>query len=180
MILFRLRHWQAFLLIFILPFALQYSLTQLTHGFPWYVSLFLNSLPTLVPTLWLWQVGRLLHKRLPASIKISPLYFHLGALYFAAYILVLIYTLGIVRDNLAEGMLPLGPLILLLPMHLFATFCYLYLVYFVARSVVSVERQRIVALNEYIFPLLQAMFLPVGIWFLQPRLNRLCSESTIC
>ena len=179
MYLLRLRHWQAFLLLFILPFALQYALASFVPSSAWPLLLLLNALPTLVPTLWLWWLGSLFYQRLPPSIKISAIYFHLAALYFALYILVLIYTLGLVRESMSEGFLPLGMVALLLPIHLFATFCYLFLVYFVARSVVSVEKQRVVVTNEYILPLLQVMFMPIGIWFLQPRLNKLSSELAI-
>ena len=183
MFLLRLRHWLAFLLLYVFPFILRYALTELlalagvSASAPLVVAI--DALPTLVSVFWLWRMGLYFYRRLPASIKISAVYFHLGALYFALYILLLIYTLGYVRDSIAEGTLPLGMLALLLPIHLFATFCYLYIAYFVARSVVSVEKQRIVTFDEYILPLLQVLFLPIGIWFLQPRLNRLTSELPI-
>ncbi|WP_299825336.1 hypothetical protein [uncultured Pontibacter sp.] len=181
MFLLRLKHWQAFLLLFILPFILQYVFTRLLSvaGLSSDSLLYtlIDSIPTIIPTAWLWLIGLHFYRRLPASIKISALYFHLGVLYFAAYIPLLIYTLGLVRESMAEGTIPLGMLGLLLPMHLFATFCYLYVVYFSARCIASAEKQRIVASNEYIAVLFQIMFLPIGIWFIQPRINRLASKT---
>ncbi|MBC5993080.1 hypothetical protein [Pontibacter cellulosilyticus] len=183
MFLLRLRHWLAFLLLFVFPFIIRYALTELFAftgmSVPAPLAVVLDALPTLVPVYWLWRMGLYFYRRLPASIKISAIYFHLAALYFALYILLLIYTLGYVRDSIADGMLPLGMLALLLPIHLFATFCYLYMVYFVARSIASVEQQRIITLEAYILPLAQVLFLPIGIWFLQPRLNRLTSKLPI-
>ena len=182
MSLLRLKHWQTFLLIFVLPFLLRYVLTQLIEAAsptaPGMLSTLVDALPTLVPVLWLWRVGVALHSRLPADVTVSAVYFHLGALYFALYILILIYTLGLVRESLSDGILPLGMLALLVPMHLFGTFCYLYVAYFLARSIISVDKRRTVTAGEYISPFIQVIFLPVGIWFIQPRLNKLSHQPT--
>ncbi|MEJ8802835.1 hypothetical protein [Pontibacter sp. H249] len=182
MFLLRLKHWQAFLLVFILPFILRYALTQLIAAAqpdaPGIISTLVDALPTFVPVLWLWWVGLYLRNKLSDSTRVSAVYFQLAALYFALYILLLIYTLGIVREALAEGTLQLGLIALLLPMHLFATFCYLYVVYFVARCITTLEKQRVVATGEYIGVLVQIIFLPIGIWFIQPRLNKALPETT--
>ncbi|GAB3201670.1 hypothetical protein GCM10027293_24900 [Pontibacter aydingkolensis] len=138
-----------------------------------------DALPSIVPVLWLWWLGLYFYRRLPGSINITAVFFNLGALYFALYILLLIYTLGIVHESIIDGTLPLGMLALLIPMHLFATFCYLYVVYFVARSIVSAAQQRVVAFHEFVLVLVQVLFLPIGIWFLQPRLNKFNSEGPI-
>ncbi|MFD2513323.1 hypothetical protein ACFSRY_05550 [Pontibacter locisalis] len=175
--LLSLRHWQAFLLIFVLPFLLQFTLPRIaaTTGFSIgeAASTAIDALPTIFLTVWIWQVGVLMHRRLPSMINISAIYLHLGALYFVLYTMLLVYTFALVRESITEGTLPFGMLVLLLPMHLFATFCFLYMVYFTARSIVSVQHQRIVEFGEYAAVLLQIMFLPIGIWFLQSRLRQL-------
>jgi hypothetical protein len=179
MYLLKLKHWQVFVLIFILPFILQYIATQLFAALEILtpiLSIVVAALPPIVPVAWLWWVGFHFYKGLPGRIKVSAVYFHLGALYFILYLLLLTYTLGVARDNIADGTLPIGMLILLMPMHLFATFCYLYLTYFAARSIVSVQKQRVVTIAEYIIVAIQVLFLPIGIWFIQPRLNKLALE----
>ncbi len=133
----------------------------------------IDVLPSVAYVLWMWRVGYLLYRRLPAQIKISPVYLHLGATYFVLYTLLFLYTLGLVKESVLEGNLPYGMLLLLAPMHLLATFCLLYIIYFAARSLVSVERQRVVSTSEFTGAYLLFMFLPIGIWFLQPRLNKL-------
>lgn len=174
--LLKLKHWQAFALVFILPFLLQFGLTYLAdmvdYSMPEAAAVVLDALPTIFLTLWVWQVGVLMYRRLPATIKISAVYFHLGSLYFLLYTLLFIYTIGIVRDSVTEGTLPIGMLALLVPLHVFATFCFLYVVYFTARSIVSAEHQRVVNFGEYAIVLVQIMFLPIGIWFLQPHLRK--------
>lgn len=180
-LLLRLKHWQAFLLLFVLPFLLQYGLTEALDATGTILgetaNLVLDALPSVVYVLWLWRIGLHLYHRLPAQIKISRAYLHLGTLYFVLYTLLLVYTLGLVKEDVQEGNFPYGMLLLLAPMHLLATFCILYTVYFAARSLASVEEQRMVSGAEFAGAYLQFLFLPVGIWFLQPRLNKLYLRS---
>ncbi|WP_266204167.1 hypothetical protein [Pontibacter kalidii] len=177
MVLLLLRHWQAFLLLFVLPFLLQHGLLWLLDALPVRTgrisAMLLDALPAAVYVLWLWLVGCWLYRRLPQRIKITPLYFHLGNLYILLYTLLFVYTLAVVRDNVAMSTVPFGMLALLVPLHLLATFCYLYAVYFAARSLVSAEQQRVVQMGEYGGAFFLFLLLPVGIWFLQPRLRRL-------
>ncbi|TPE43999.1 hypothetical protein [Pontibacter mangrovi] len=177
MFLVRLRHWQAFLLLFVLPLLLQQGLLWLLGALGIsagrVLTMLLDALPATVITLWLWTVGARLYKRLPESIKITPLYFYLGCLYMLLYALLFVYTWAVIRDSLAAGTLPLGMLALLVPMHLFATFCYLYAAYFAGRSLVSVETPRVAQSGEYLGTVFLFMLLPLGIWFLQPRLRRI-------
>lgn len=181
--LLRLKHWQAFLLLFVLPFLLQFGLPELFDAAGvepgWVVTLLLDALPSVTYLLWIWRVGLHLYGRLPVQIKISPVYLHLGALYFVLYTLLFVYTLGLVKASVLEGNLPYGMLLLLAPMHLLATFCFLYMVYFAARSLVSVEQQQVVSGGAFTRTYLLFLFLPIGIWFLQPRLNKLSSAPAV-
>lgn len=178
--LLRLKHWQAFLLLFVLPFLLQYGLPKLFDAagltLAWVAALLFDALPSVAYVLWMWRIGLFLYRRLPAQIKVSPVYLHLGVLYFVLYTLLFIYTLDLVKESVLEGSLPYGMLLLLAPMHLLATFCLLYIVYFAARSLVSVEQQRVVTASAFTGTYLLFLFLPLGIWFLQPRLSELSPE----
>ena len=58
-------------------------------------------------------------------------------------------------------------------MHLVATFCMFYNLYFVAKSLKLVELQRPVGFYDYSGPLFLLWFFPAGIWVVQPRINRL-------
>lgn len=175
--LLRLKHWQTFLLLFVLPFLLQFGLPELFNAagveLGWVATLLLDALPSVIYVLWMWRMGLHLYRRLPVQIKISPVYLHLGALYFVLYTLLFIYTLGLVKESVLEGNFPYGMLLLLAPMHLLATFCFLYIVYFAARSLVSVEQQQVVSAGAFTGAYLLFLFLPIGIWFLQTRLNKL-------
>jgi hypothetical protein len=177
MFLLRLRHWQAFLLLFVLPFLLQHGLLWLLDTLPVRTgrvsTMLLDAFPATVYVLWLWKIGSWLYGRLPPGIKITPLYFHLGNLFLILYALLFVYTLAVLRDSMAMGSVPFGMLALLVPLHLLATCCYVYAVYFAGRSLVSAEQQRVVRGAEYLGAFFLFLLLPVGIWFLQPRLRRL-------
>ncbi|WP_439881475.1 hypothetical protein ACSX1A_20385 [Pontibacter sp. MBLB2868] len=180
--LLTLKNWQAFLLLFALPFLLQYGLKELTkalHYNPGDLAItVLDALPTAFLTLWFWSIGFYMFRRLPGSISISAVYFHMAALYFILYAMLMVFTLRVVRESITDGILPFGMLAMLIPMHLFATFCFLYMVYFVARCIVTVEEQRVVNFGEYTLVLIQLLVLPIGIWFLQPRLRNFCNPRS--
>lgn len=177
MFLLRLRHWQAFLLLFILPFLMQQAILALLNASDVRLgpasAMLIDAIPATVFALWMWRVGIWLFRRLPESIKITPLYFHLSTFYMLLYTLVFVYTFAMVRDSVVAGTLPLGLLILILPMHLFATFLYLYILYFMARLLLSVEEQRVVDFGAYAGTYFYFLLLPLGIWFIQPRLRKL-------
>ncbi|MHA6249656.1 hypothetical protein ACXYMU_17065 [Pontibacter sp. CAU 1760] len=181
--LLRLKHWQAFVLLFILPLLLQQGVPRLLYAaditLGAIATLLLQGVPAIVFTAWLWLLGVCLYRKLPQQIKISRIFVHLCALYFLLYTLLFIYTIGLIKESVLSGNFPYGMLLLLAPMHLLATFCYLYLVYFVARSLVSVEQQRVVSTGEFAGTTFLFLFLPVGIWWLQPRLQALSDKLPV-
>ena len=64
-----------------------------------------------------------------------------------------------------------------LSLHLLALCCLLYVFYSVSRSFVTVEKGDAVTLNDYALTLLVLFFSFVGIWLIQPRINRLYARS---
>jgi hypothetical protein len=48
-----------------------------------------------------------------------------------------------------------------------------YILYFVAKTMKSVEMQKTVTFNDYAGEFFLIWFFPIGIWFLQPRINKI-------
>lgn len=72
-----------------------------------------------------------------------------------------------------------SPLIaLILLFHLFAMFCIFYGLYFVSKSLVLAETGKPASFYDYAGPFFLIWFFPIGIWFTQPRINRLFAERT--
>jgi hypothetical protein len=68
-------------------------------------------------------------------------------------------------------------IVLILPFHLFAMACMLYSFYFCARALKAAEWQRPVTFGDFAGEFFLVWFFPVGIWMLQPRINRQAAQS---
>ena len=62
---------------------------------------------------------------------------------------------------------------IILPLHLLAMFCLIYVCYFDSKSLVIAEKGEAVTFNDYALSLLLVFFSLIGIWLIQPRINRL-------
>jgi hypothetical protein len=51
--------------------------------------------------------------------------------------------------------------------------CNFYVLYFVSKSLVLAERSKPASFYDYAVPFLMILFFPIGIWMIQPRVNRL-------
>ena len=58
-------------------------------------------------------------------------------------------------------------------------FCHFYVIYFFSRLLVSIEKRRKVNINEWFITFLFTWIYIVGIWFLQPRINRLFHKNSL-
>lgn len=74
-----------------------------------------------------------------------------------------------------------GPVIaswIIVPPHLLAMFCIFYTIYFAAKSLAAAQASQPVTFYDYAGPFFLIWFFPLGIWVLQPRINRLYAQST--
>jgi hypothetical protein len=118
---------------------------------------------------WFYIVTKRLHERLPASASMS---------FWKFKVSLIVPPLYLMFNVIGEPtFIPLvfGPLLLLF--HLFVMFCMIYCVYFFAKALVAVEIQRKPAPDDYVGTFMQIYFWPLGIWVLQPRINKIFSES---
>jgi hypothetical protein len=65
----------------------------------------------------------------------------------------------------------------LVPLHLVWMVCVVYVIAYVAKSFVLVEKNGPVSSYEYIAPFVLLWFFPIGIWIFQPRVNQLYRED---
>jgi hypothetical protein len=54
-----------------------------------------------------------------------------------------------------------------------------YNLYFVAKTLVLAETGKSASFYNYAGPFFLIWFFPIGVWFVQPRINRLYSEKRI-
>lgn len=181
------KHWQLFTLIFGL--ALFYQIM-------FFVAMFATSVPdsgivgsllnlsfllfplVLLLTMggllgWLYALGSGLQEQVPVELRRPTRLFKIAVIFPTAYFLTFMFAafslLGYASSVMGDGLV----MIIILPLHLFAMFCMFYSMYFSAKTIKLAEQQQPVTLSDFIGEIFLIWFFPIGIWFLQPRINEL-------
>lgn len=163
----RAQHWQLFLLLGVVPFVLE--LTTLFFANLIHFALVI----VIAPLLWLaffGSVGDFLGERARMWAPFNSAFFRV-ALGFPAVYLPFFLWYSTTPNHF--------PSLAILPLHLFSMFCVFYVLYFISKSLVTTETQREATFSAYAGTLILFWFLPLGIWVLQPRLNRLYSATVV-
>lgn len=166
----RAKHWQLFLLFAIL-FAGQmatmaWASLNPTEGFGgvglrfWIV----EGLFLLCFMAWFWSLGSFLDSLIPSALKLNMGFFRFALIYPIVY--VFIFASFIQNPVLSR-------VAIILPLHLFAMACVFYSLYFVSKSFVLAETGKSASFYDYAGPFFLIWFFPIGIWVVQPRINRL-------
>jgi len=166
----RAKPWQLFLLLFgtfcVGVFFMTIPLGR-ENGEASLVSWAVAGLAELTLALWLWSLGTFLTSILHPTSRLSLGLFRFALIYAPVYL----FTFNVFFDDLR-------PLLgLVVPLHLLAMFCLVYSLYFVSKSLVSAERGEPVSFSSYAGALFLVWFFPIGVWIVQPRVNRLYADK---
>jgi len=188
-------HWKLFILVVGIPFVaaitsviIMVSLLINQHNprpetiFPvMFVFPAIGLFAAAIQFYWHWSVATglqsYLHPETKLRIKRFKIFFFIPLVYFSVFALVgTILSTKIQPMNQGEApnlawMIPL--FILMFLMHFFSMFCIIFVLYFIAKTLKSVELQREAHFSDYIGEFFLIWFFPVGIWFIQPRINRI-------
>lgn len=176
--LLHLKPWALFALGFGLPLVVQVFSNLALLGQTPRISMFLlgstGCMLLFMGTLfgWLWAVGSHLAARLPASLALPTRWLKWALAVPGCYILSLLAVLAGVSQGVAFSPLLAG---LIVPLHLLSMGGIFYSLYFVARTLKTVELQRPVGFGEFLGEFFLIWFFPIGVWLIQPRINRLFS-----
>lgn len=185
------KHWQVFLALFGLPMLgiLVFMVWMVAYADSGTGA---KELPvvlaaTIVTALilfagWFFTLVSSLHSKLPKAVKMNFTLFKVFLTVPILFMLRLTATLyKTVQTVLASGNPDPAALAfsdpLLIPLFLLAMFCMFYCLLFAAKTFKSVELKREVDLPDYIAELLQLWYFPLGVWLLQPRINRIFSKA---
>ena len=174
-----LKHWQFFVFACVLPFFIDltsfinYSIGAI-YVFPLMMILFVFFFFG-----WFYAVGTNLYPKLPAKAKMSLTRFKIFLFFPVFYILAISVFLVVSMIPYSTSGGPIEPWIflLILPLHLFSMFCIFYCLYFIAKALKSVETQVSATFSDYLGDFFLIWFFPIGIWVIQPRINKLFDES---
>lgn len=200
------KHWHIFLLTFVIPFLLQlgvmltwavnFAQQVITQPEPELTGMF--SIFKFFPVLmivysaahffWLWSLAIGLQPKVPANVVLKVNKFK-GFFFFQITYLML-FSIGIsvlisgVPDLIKNAEAPnininlIGiAFAVVFPLHFFAMFSVLYCMYFAARTIKTVELQREVSFGEFIGELILIWFHAIGVWFIQPQVNKLMEDK---
>lgn len=172
----RAKHWQIFVLVwgtyFVGQMVIVGSLPATTETLenPLKVGLFSEAVmsPCIVCLMgWLWSMGSFLFSIAKPTLQLNIHVFRFAILYSTLYLLTgLPFFLS--RNPIVET--------IIVPMHLLTLFSLIYAFYFVSKSLVMEEKSAAVTFNDYALSLFLLFFSLIGIWLIQPRINRLYAQ----
>ena len=174
----RIKHWQLFLLLF---GSLLFGLVALPI---WSISAPPRAIETMLATMaaitvpimfvslgWLWSVGSFCRTLVRPADRLNLRFFRFATIYPGLYVL-LFFALFLNTRPWA--------IVVIFPLHLLAVFCSFYNLYFVSRNFTLATTGRASAFNDYAGPFFLLWFFPIGVWTIQPQINRLYLRAAAC
>lgn len=194
------RHWHLFALTFGITMVFQVILmvvvfAGLAHGteidsveVKGFIILFPIMIILFTATLfgWMWSVATGLQCKIPTNVPMKTRKFKWFFFIPLAYTTILhayiSITLAGVFGTAGQGGEPdtrviAGMMAFIIPLHLFSIFCIFYCLYFVAKTIKTAELQRETAFSDFVGEFFLIWFFPIGIWFIQPRVNQLAERN---
>lgn len=179
----RLKHWQLFILVMgpIAIFQIVSFSSIMASGTP-------DTIFTIFPLMmaiflslffgWFYALGVNLFQKLPEDSSMNLPRFKLFVIIPLIYMLFICFFIaGIFNNSGIQATVNPGIIFIILPVHLFSMFCMFYCLYFIAKSLKSVELQKEVTVSDYLGDFFLIWFFPIGIWVIQPRVNKIFDDS---
>lgn len=181
------KHWQIFMITFGLPFLIQIITipmiiigndpTIMMNVFPVIMILFIGGFLG-----WFWSIGVGLQIKVPQDVKMKVKRFKVFLIIPLAYMLFISISMGSIFNGAIDvGQEPnpgiIGSMVgIIVPLHLFSMFCIFYCLYFVAKTFKTVELQREATFSDFAGEFFMLWFFPVGIWVVQPKVNKMIEK----
>lgn len=177
------KHWHYFIAAFVLPLSILVIGVTLPFSFlngaAFFIALPLSILVAqMVVYFWLWNIGKVLLKNLPLYISNEYAFFKwliiiptIISLLIFAFLMVGASIVGMGYYTFSQTLI--SSMIIILPLWIALLISNIYCFYIAAKALKSSELGHNLRGIEFIGDFLLFIFFPIGIWFIQPRLNRL-------
>ena len=169
-IFLRAKHWQLFL-VFIVAMYLSQSMAFDSIRGKNPVGPFLLMLPNFIFSFllfgWLWAIATACSKKLPAKLYSSPKFMQAGLIYALIYMTYFGAMFGSPEQLSAYIFIP----------HLLAMAAAFYALLFTAKQLIKLEQSEDVNFLAYSGSFFLMWFFPIGVWFLQPKVNELFGQK---
>jgi hypothetical protein len=172
-IFLKLKSWQLFLLLLGIPGIAHLLLNPLMPGdntnflllSPFEIILLLLLLS------WFGVLGIWLNQFVSEDLRSATNFFKFSII-FPVAIIISLEVLFIFRPSNSSL------LNFVFPLYFLYIFCLLYDLNFISKNLVLAEKNDKVKIEEYIGPFFALWFFPIGLWFIQPRVNALFAQKT--
>jgi hypothetical protein len=114
---------------------------------------------------WFWSMGSFLYSLVKPDLRPNISFFRAAVAYTTLYLLTAVAFFLKLNDSTLE--------VIVIPLHLLALLCLIYVFYFVAKSLVLTNKRKHVALGDYAWSLVLLSASFFGVWTIQPRINQL-------
>ena len=152
--------WKIFFLLMI-PFVAAIAVFSISA--PIYILKFSMLLGLLTTLLWLYAVGVLIYEKYADYITVPIARFKICLGYNLIY--YFLFTFGNIQFEYLR------------PLHFISFIFNIYTLYFVSKLIVVVERKSTVKFYDYFSTFIAAWIFIIGIWSLQPRVNKIFSSN---
>mgnify|MGYP000657497744 CR=1 FL=1 len=132
---------------------------------------------------WFWAIAIGLQNMIPESVKMKTnkfkIFFFIPVIYIFCITLLLSGFLNGMFQNVTEPSFEiLGALGgIIFPLHILSMFGVFYCLYFVAKTIKTIELQKEVSFGEFAGEFFLLWFYYVGIWIIQPKINKMVENE---
>jgi hypothetical protein len=178
----KMKHWQLFAItigivfIFQITFIINSLMMDMFLLSIFYYYLFFLFCPFVILVLWFYSIGHKINSLLPEGLKINEVFFKITSFFPIFYFFIIFLFFGFLAESNCSDFNPIPLFIFIVPSHLFAMFCMFYLIYFCSKTFKTFELQKSVRFNDYAGEFVLLWFFPIGIWIIQPRINKIFEE----
>jgi hypothetical protein len=191
----KMKHWQLFILLFVLPVILFFAsmgvfmyqilhdtkLNEMANPRNFFESISVFYIPILIVSYvhlaWYWCIVIGLQKSVPVHIAMKIEKFNF--LFWSQIYIVALFGIAVFyfADRLSNAVFEqdfkfiIIYFIIAIPLGLYSLFCAIYIMYCAAKTYKTVQLQREVNFMEFIGEFFLIWHYPIGIWFIQPKLN---------
>lgn len=133
---------------------------------------------------WFWSIAIGLQKKVPEGVTMKTkkfkIFFFIPLIYIS---LISIFISGMFSGISQNGLEPSGSFIggmvgIILPLHLLSMFGIFYSMYFVAKTIKTVELQKEVSFSDFAGEFFMIWFYIIGIWIIQPKINKMIEDES--
>lgn len=137
---------------------------------------------------WFWSLGVGLQKFVPKQIKLPVTRFKIFLIIPFTYILLITLLIISIMGSFVDIFEDFGStdssvafdrissllaiFFIIFPLHIFSIFCIFHSIYFIAKTIKTVELQKEVVFGDFVGEFFLMWFYYIGIWIIQPKVNK--------